>query len=67
MPTPGRHQGLTSPFDDAAKLMRKIYKPLNSSDMFVNALTRRDPAIRPKEVLRATTSHVQKAATTASG
>ena len=48
------------PFDDAAKLMRKIYKPLNSSDLFVNALTRRDPAIRPKEVLRATTSHIQK-------
>jgi len=48
------------PFDDAAKLMRKIYKPLNPSDMFVNALTRKDPAIRPKEVLRATTSHVQK-------
>ena len=48
------------PFDDAAKLMRKIYKPLNPSDLFVNALTRRDAAVRPKEVLRATTSHVQK-------
>jgi hypothetical protein len=48
------------PFDDAAKLMRKIYKPLNPSDLFVNALTRRDPAVRPKEVLRATTSHIQK-------
>lgn len=48
------------PFDDAAKLMRKIYKPLNQSDLFINALTRNDPAVRPKEVLRATTSHVQK-------
>lgn len=48
------------PFDEAARVMRKIYKPLNAPDMFVNALTRHDPAIRPKEVLRATTAHVQR-------
>jgi hypothetical protein len=46
------------PFDDASKLARKIYKPLNPPDVFVNALTRRDPATRPKEVLRATTAHI---------
>jgi hypothetical protein len=48
------------PFDEASRVMRKTYKPLNSADLFVNALTRRDPATRPKEVLLATTSHIQQ-------
>jgi hypothetical protein len=46
------------PFDAASKLARIIYKPLNPPDVFVNALTRRDPAVRPKEVLRSTTAHM---------
>ncbi|KAM0720322.1 hypothetical protein Q7P37_004458 [Cladosporium fusiforme] len=48
------------PFDAAARLMRTMYKPLNSPDLFVNALTRKDVALRPKEVLQLTTAHVQK-------
>jgi hypothetical protein len=48
------------PFDEAARVMRREYKPLNSADLFVSALTRRDPATRPKEILLATTSHAQK-------
>lgn len=48
------------PFDAAARLMRTMYRPLNSPDVFVNALTRKDAAVRPKEVLQATTAHVQK-------
>jgi hypothetical protein len=48
------------PFDEASRVMRRTYKPLNSADLFVNALTRRDPATRPKEVLLAATAHAQK-------
>ena len=48
------------PYDKASKVMRRTYKPLNSPDIFIHALTRRDPATRPKEVLLATTSHIQK-------
>jgi hypothetical protein len=48
------------PFDEASRVMRRTYKPINSPDLFVNALTRRDPATRPKEVLLATVSHAQK-------
>lgn len=48
------------PFDEASRVMRKTYKPLNTADLFINALARRDPATRPKEVLLATTAHAQK-------
>jgi hypothetical protein len=48
------------PFDEASRVMRRTYKPINSPDLFVNALTRRDPATRPKEVLLATVAHAQK-------
>ena len=47
------------PFDEASRVMRRTYKPLNSADKFINALTRRDPATRPKELLLAVTAHVQ--------
>ena len=48
------------PFDEASRVMRRTYKPLNSAEAFTNALTRRDPATRPKEVLLAATMHVQR-------
>lgn len=55
-PAPSRDE----PVDKAARLMRSLYKPLNSSEKFINALTRRDPATRPKEVLQATTDHMSR-------
>lgn len=46
--------------DDASQLMRSLYRPVNTADTFINALIRKDPATRPKEVLYATTEHIQQ-------